>query len=88
MVDGHRDAALFEQRPDAREEIEPSFLLRFVHVAGVELLDVDEDHHVVHARFLAEREELWQLDLVVKPRIATEAEAIAKRVGHGVPPKR
>ena len=84
MVDRERDAARFEQRLDAAQKREPGVLLRFVHVSGVELFDVDEHHHVVYARFLAESGQLWQLDLVVKPRIATEAEAIAKRVGHEI----
>ncbi|MPM90022.1 hypothetical protein SDC9_137138 [bioreactor metagenome] len=84
VVDRERDAARIQKRLDARKQSEPDILLPFVHVTCVDLLHVDEHHHVVHARFLAKRKQLWQLDLVVKPRVATEAEAIAKRVGHEI----
>ncbi|MPM10351.1 hypothetical protein SDC9_56682 [bioreactor metagenome] len=49
---------------------------------GVDFLNIDKHHHVVHARFLNKRQELGYLQLVVETGVAAETEAVAERVGH------
>ena len=85
VVDRQRNAARGEQRPQPLEQAQVDGLLALVQMAGVELLHVDEHHHVVHKRLAAKAQQALRLRLVVEARVAAEAEAIAERVLHGGP---
>jgi len=81
-IDGHRDVLRRDGVAHVLQKAQIDLLLFRCRVAGVDLLHVAENRHVVDFGLAAEALQGFQLARLVKIRVAAEAKGIAKGILH------